>query len=401
MTTLTVHLHDRRIGVIARIPGERHLFVLDEDYLADPARPTLSLSLKTASGGIQPATRPLRRRLPPFFANLMPEGHLREYLASRAGVNPAREFFLLAALGADLPGTVSVRPEAESSLPPHELPPGPPGATGPLRFSLAGVQLKFSAVVENSGGLTIPAHGIGGSWIVKLPSLRFDTVSENEFVMLTLARAVGIDVPPLKLLPVASVKGIPEQAAALPGNALAVERFDRSPAGPVHMEDFAQVFGVFPDDKYKAASYDNIGSVLWNETGEAGFVEFLRRLVFSVLIGNADMHLKNLSLLYPDTRTPVLSPAYDLVSTLPYLPGDTLALNLGGSKEFDVLTPDRLRRFASRAGAPYSLVAATVREIIERTLPAWSNLDARDLLPAALRARIHAHIEKMSGPERL
>jgi serine/threonine-protein kinase HipA len=62
-----------------------------------------------------------------------------------------------------------------------------------LRFSLAGVQLKFSAVMEASGGLTIPAGGMGGSWIVKLPSNRFASVPENEYTMLALARAVGRD----------------------------------------------------------------------------------------------------------------------------------------------------------------------------------------------------------------
>ena len=61
-----------------------------------------------------------------------------------------------------------------------------------LRFSLAGVQLKFSAVMEASGGLTVPAGGMGGSWIVKLPSARFAAVPENEFAMLELARRAGI-----------------------------------------------------------------------------------------------------------------------------------------------------------------------------------------------------------------
>ena len=63
--------------------------------------------------------------------------------------------------------------------------------------------------------------------------------------------------------------------------------------------------------------------------------EFVRRLVFSVLIGNGDMHLKNWSLLYPDGRTPLLSPAYDFVSTVPYIPGDSLALSFGGAKSLD------------------------------------------------------------------
>jgi serine/threonine-protein kinase HipA len=61
------------------------------------------------------------------------------------------------------------------------------------------------------------------------------------------------------------------------------------------------------------------------------------------------MHLKNWSLLYPDGRTPTLSPAYDLVSTVPYLPGDRLALNLAGTKEFAEVTLARFGRLAERA----------------------------------------------------
>jgi serine/threonine-protein kinase HipA len=57
------------------------------------------------------------------------------------------------------------------------------------------VQFKFSAVMEASGGLTIPADGMGGSWIVKMPSAHFPVVPENEHAMLELARAVGINVP--------------------------------------------------------------------------------------------------------------------------------------------------------------------------------------------------------------
>ncbi len=148
---------------------------------------------------------------------------------------------------------------------------GPAGHRGALRFSLAGVQLKFSAVMESSGGLTIPAQGIGGSWIVKLPSLQFAAVAENEFVMLELARSIGIRVPRIQLVPVRSIEGLPAEAASLAGNALAVERFDRGPGGQrIHMEDFAQVYGVFPEGKYKGVSYANIASVLAAETGETG-----------------------------------------------------------------------------------------------------------------------------------
>jgi serine/threonine-protein kinase HipA len=115
--------------------------------------------------------------------------------------------------------------------------------------------------MEARGGLTIPAGGMGGSWIVKLPSARFAAVPENEYAM--LARAVGIEVPATL------------DAGAMKGHALAVQRFDRRPGGEsVHMEDFAQVFGLFPDDKYRERSYANIAAMLWAETGEAGTYDF-------------------------------------------------------------------------------------------------------------------------------
>ena len=104
--------------------------------------------------------------------------------------------------------------------------------------------------MEASGGLTIPAGGLGGSWIVKLPSARFEAVPENEFAMLELASRIGISVPENKLIDIASIKGLPEQAHTVEGKALAVKRFDRLPDGaPVHMEDFAQVFGEFPQQQ--------------------------------------------------------------------------------------------------------------------------------------------------------
>jgi serine/threonine-protein kinase HipA len=212
--------------------------------------------------------------------------------------------------------------------------------------------------------------------------------------MLELARATGIQVPPIRLVPVAEIDGLPSDAARLKGNALAVERFDRATGGRrIHMEDFAQVFGLFPDDKYDARSYANIAVVLWAETGEAGTYEFVRRLVFSVLIGNGDMHLKNWSLLYPDGRTPVLSPAYDFVSTLPYIPGDNLALSFGKTKSLEGITIDQVRRFVDTAGLPMKPVRDIVVETIERTRDAWKELPHKDLLPGEMLKVIDGQIE--------
>jgi serine/threonine-protein kinase HipA len=395
LNALSVRLHGNQIGVINRLAGDRQIFAFEQDYIDDPQRPTLSLSFKGRTGGLVTALRPVPRRVPPFFSNLLPEGHLREYLAKLADVNPEREFFLLAVLGADLPGALVIAP-LEGDAKEDDADAGhdddrPRDAV--LRFSLAGVQLKFSAVMEASGGLTVPAGGIGGSWIVKLPSARFAAIPENEFVMLELSRRAGIVVPDNRLVEVSEIKGLPEEARAPGSKALAVKRFDRVPGGdPVHMEDFAQVFGQFPNDKYHFRSYANIASVLWAEAGEDAMVEFVRRLVFSVVIGNADMHLKNWSLLYPDRRQPVLSPGYDFVATLPYIPHDTLALSFGGSRSLSEITPGQMRRFADTARIPASPLWKVAVETTERAAAAWKGLEQADLLPKDLRASIDKQI---------
>jgi serine/threonine-protein kinase HipA len=397
--TLAVEMYGRPIGVINRLAGDRYLFAFEQSYVEDANRPTLSLSFKVQGGGLFVETRPVSVRLPPFFSNLLPEGHLRSYLAARAGVKEQREFFLLAALGADLPGAVVVTPHDDAADHHHAADEAHEKREQDktLRFSLAGVQLKFSAVMEASGGLTIRADGQGGSWIVKLPSVRFPAVPENEHVMLELARAIGIVVPENRLVKIKEIAGLPPDAGRMEGRALAVARFDRAPGGErIQMEDFAQVFGLFPDDKYDRKSYANIASVLWAEAGQDDTYEFVRRLAFTVLIGNADMHLKNWSLLYPDRRTPVLSPAYDFLATLPYLANDELALSFGDSRSLSGITTDQVRRFAGTARMPASPLWQIVTETAERTVAAWEKLPHTDVLPRDMRTAIGRQIHTVA-----
>lgn len=151
----------------------------------------------------------------------------------------------------------------------------------------------------------------------------------------------------------------------LRGQALAIKRFDRTPDGPVHIEDFAQVFGVLPDHKYDKGNYRMIGRVLGIETGTADVAEFIRRLVFSTLIGNGDTHLKNWSLIYLDRRTPALCPAYDLLSTIPYVEGeDTAALNFSRTKKMAALSKDELAHLAAKAQLSEKLVIDPARETV-------------------------------------
>lgn len=375
LRSLEVRLGGAHVGTLVHLGNDDIVFAFEKSYTSADltSRPVLSLSFKTAGGALAERARPTHVRLPPFFSNLLPEAHLREYLAARGGVHPEREFFLLWLLGADLPGAVEVRATEAAGLPTGDTPDRNKNRKSPLRFSLAGVQLKFSALMESTGGLTIPVGGVGGDWIVKLQSPRFERVPENEFAMMTLARAVGVDVPDVQLIATDDIEGLPSGLPEAFGRSLAVRRYDRPRAGiRVHAEDFAQVFGVYPEQKYQRASYGSIARVVWLETGSDGVAELTRRLAFNALIGNADAHLKNWSLIYPDGHSPALAPAYDLVSTVVYLPEDSLALSLGETKDFHRLDLDRFRRFAEKAELPVRLVVETAKETAARV---------RELLP--------------------
>mgnify|MGYP001300548684 CR=1 FL=1 len=198
VSILNVLLYGRKIGTLTYLGGEKTVFAFTEDYINDPDRPTLGLSFKDVHGDLITDHRSYKIKLMPFFSNLLPEGHLRKYLAEKADIHPEREFFLIWVLGRDLPGAVTIEPADGEAWPPvDDLDPIEQAKVHEdiLRFSLAGVQLKFSAISDATGGLTIPASGTGGDWIVKLPSTRFSDVPENEFASMSLARHVGIEVP--------------------------------------------------------------------------------------------------------------------------------------------------------------------------------------------------------------
>lgn len=391
VSVLDVLLYGKPVGTLTRVGGDRILFAFNDDYIADENRPVLGLGFKDQFGELITGFKPTQTRGMPFFANLLPEGHMRDYLAERAGVNPEREFFLLWVLGRDLPGAITIVPADGEEWPDdvddddgddhHD----DDRRENALRFSLAGVQLKFSAINEASGGLTIPAKGVGGSWIVKLPSREFAGVPENEFSMMTLARLVGINVPPVRLIDLDEIRNLPEGIGALEGQALAIERFDRLPDGEsVHIEDFAQVFGVYPDRKYKVGNARNIASVIGAEAQETDIAEFIRRLTFNTLIGNADMHLKNWSLIYPDRRHAALAPAYDFVSTIPYIRDNGAALNVSRTKRFDEYSADELSHLAAKARLPEKLVLDTARETVARFHEHWQREKGNLPLSAAV-----------------
>ena len=402
VSVLDVLLHGVPVGTITSFADDRTLFAFNDAYMTDEQRPTLGLGFKDAHGQLITELRPTRTRLLPWFSNLLPEGHMRTYLAEQADIHPTREFFLLWALGKDLPGAISIRTADGHAWPPAEDRGG--NATddrddgrhdNAFRFSLAGVQLKFSAVSEATGGLTIPAEGVGGSWIVKLPSARFEGVAENEFSMMTLAGMIGMNVPPVRLIDPASISNLPDGIGTLKGQALVVERFDRQDGEAVHIEDFAQVFGVYPEEKYGKASYRNLARVIGAEATHTDVEEFISRVVFNALIGNADMHLKNWSLTYPDKRRAALAPAYDFVSTIAYLPDDKAALKFASTRKFDELTFDELSRLADKALLPQRLVLDAARKTVALFHENWSKERKNLPMSDAIIKAIERHRQKI------
>jgi serine/threonine-protein kinase HipA len=235
------------------------------------------------------------------------------------------------------------------------------------KFSLAGVGLKFSLLKQNER-LTIPASDELGDWIVKLPDARYTDVPTNEFATMTLARAIGIDVPEVALvhrdeLPVLPARAWPNSERL----AFAIARFDRIPGGQrIHIEDLAQVRGFYDNAKY-TGSFETVGALIYRNRDGNSLREFVRRLTFCVLIGNGDAHLKNWSLIYRDGRVPTLSPAYDLVSTAPYASldqPDDFGLSFGGTKVMDRISRSAFRHFQHKL----SLCATDVLDIVDETV---------------------------------
>lgn len=397
--SLDVFLDALKVGVIVRTPGDFTAFSFDKAYRATGGLPVLSLSFRAATGGLRKDPRPVGGALPAFFANLLPEDKLREAMEKHhaGAVRPGNDFDLLAALGADLPGAVRVLPGDGVAVALRDTTREKPKA----RFSLAGVQMKLS-VMKNTGkggGLTIPLEDGQGQFIAKFPSTAFPGVSENEFANLALAAAIGMDVPERELIEESDFEGIPEDFETLSeGKVLLIRRFDRGPQGDrIHIEDFAQVFGVYPSRKYEGAAYHDIAAALNVAVSPAAALEFVRRLALAVVTGNGDMHLKNWSLIYRgDECSPTLAPIYDVLSTVPYIPADSVALSLGGERSFKALSAPRWKSFANRARLPEPAVLQAVVETVARVDEHWWHLPERAVIPAAVRERIDAHVKAMT-----
>ncbi|MCG7598295.1 HipA domain-containing protein [Halomonas sp. McH1-25] len=382
---LEIRLHDQHVGYLAGYQGGRNVMVFDEGYRNDPERFTLTLTnhpsfSKASRIMAKPWIR--QQRLHPYFSNLLPEGALRDWLAQTLKVHPDNEFPLLAQLGHDLPGAVTAIPLDADTIPDRVLAhrtritPVKRTAQSTRGFSLAGIQMKFS-MREREGRFHFGHSDELGDWIIKTPSTRHRGVPVNEYTAMRLAMAAGVNVPETRLVALKDVEGLPEINLPAEPWAYAIKRFDRQPQGRYHTEDMAQVFFRYPHEKYQGHNYEQIGRLLrdYTKDGLANVQQFARRLLVNILLANGDAHLKNWSLLYPDRRTPVLAPAYDIVVTQAYIPEESeFALNLNGQKRWYQIHYEDFKAWASAVDVPWPAIRMTLDDTIRRAREQWKTL---------------------------
>lgn len=305
-----------------------------------------------------------------FFGGLLPEGPPRDLLARRLGISSGNDFGLLAAVGGDTAGAISLQPPGwapsasvsdvqwldDGALATliDELPNRPMHADedGEYRLSLAGVQDKLPVDVGEDGRIGLTKGQTPSTHILKTPIARFDDTVANEAFTLALGRALGI----------ATATATPRRVDGR--EFLLVERYDRrrqdGAIRRLHQEDFCQALGISPARKYQSEGGPSLGDcfALLRTASAVPAPEVLKLLdsiALSFLVGNHDAHGKNYSLLHlPETASAVLAPAYDVVSTVAYRKSHNLtrkmAMSIGGEYRPDYLEPRHLDRLLDDAG---------------------------------------------------
>lgn len=236
------------------------------------------------------------------------------------------------------------------------------------RIVVAGVQPKLSLSLDKNPDdpqkLRFTIVGLWGDYILKPPTTEFPLLPEIEDVSMHLAR-------------IAKIKTAEHSLIRLESGELAylTKRFDRVNKKKIPLEDFCQLSGLLTEDKYKG-SMERTGKIIRDLSTQPGIdsINFFELTLFLFLTGNADMHLKNFSLMRTEHGEIILSSAYDLVSTALAMPEDKeeLALTLNGKKsrlkknDFDALAmhlqlnpkmvDSTYKRFASHIPKFYSFI---------------------------------------------
>lgn len=435
---LEIRIGSLRAGVLFQYAQEGaqviNRFVADRTLIENPQAPTISMSYLASSEEDQRLlwqdyrspilNGPLSKDrqtwlLPPFFQNLLPEGVFRDQIAELRKCAPNDHFELLAACGKDLPGNIYALP-AELSR--EEL-----GyyvtqdadalevtvTAEPLEegVSLSGVQAKLG-VIKDGDRYVGRTKDQDTHIIAKLPVVAYPLLPEVEDLSLRLARTAGVNACEAYLEPLgklAAQHNYDLGAAEENSNFLAVVRYDRRPGTRVHCEDLAQVFSVMPEDKYTAqVSYLAVAAVLLSRPslGEDAVHELLRRIFVNEMLGNPDMHLKNLGVWYPDGYSPELPPAYDIVAHSVYTPvkGHGLRIlpeelenylrpkdSLSKRGRKIQLTPSVLRLFCNQLGIPERPAIKTLTDCAKAAYEAWPHMIEQSLLTPAQKQKLQDH----------
>jgi len=347
--SLGVYWDGAEVGQLERVEESSREYAFQ--YSSTP-RP-ISLSLPLGRERFTPAESR------PFFEALLPEGAVREQIASQLKLATGDSYGLLAELGRDCAGALQVMETKRMSEPPsvqwlddheldvtiEELPRHPLGINVEdkrLRLSLAGVQRKAVLVRGGDRRFGRPLAGMPSSHILKpeLPGGDYPGIATNEYFCMLLATRCNLSCAPVELI---TAGGHP---------CLVVERFDRERIkGPdhtyhrVHQEDLCQALGLTPDFKYQQEgwslpSYRALGDLLDRYSLSPGLdrLSCAQAALFHFLIGNADAHAKNISLLHVGDGVQ-LAPLYDVVSTAIYPALSTeLALSIGDELDPDAIT---------------------------------------------------------------
>jgi serine/threonine-protein kinase HipA len=359
MATLDVLCFGERAGVLADEPGGVR-FAYDPAWVA-AARPPLSQSLPLTGP-------PAAGAVHAFFGGLLPEGEPRRLLARRLGVSERNDFALLAAIGGDCAGAITLAPPGAGSASRDEreidwlddarlaeliatLPDHPmlAGEDGEVRLSLAGAQDKLPVIADEDGRrVGITSGRTPSTHILKMPIARFEGTVVNEAFCLLFGSRLGVP----------TVQAWPRRAGD--HAYLIVERYDRvrQPDGSharLHQEDFCQALGIPSERKYEVEGGPSLADC-FALVRRATTVPAKHTLVLldavglNFLVGNHDAHGKNFSLLRSPEHTG-LAPFYDVLSTVAYPNlARKAAMAIGGERRPDYVRRRHLDRLCEAAG---------------------------------------------------
>ena len=397
---LIVWWNGARVGQLALNEYGEPEFAYAEDWLATSnARPV------SASLPLQPEPFDRRATLP-FFEGLLPEASQRTAIAQALGISERNEFRLLEEIGGEVAGAIEVWPEgvepASDSTPDRSrslsddelvalidrLPTRPMLAGGEdgLRLSLAGAQSKLP-VVYRDGEIALPAPGQPTTHILKPEIARFEGTAENEAFCMRLARAIGLDVAEVQYRDVGNKRF------------LLIERYDRLTGEDgrtirLHQEDFCQALGFTSARKYASDGgpvFRDCFALVRRLTSRPGAeaLKLLDAALFNAVIGNADAHAKNFSLLYLPDRTQ-LAPLYDLLSTIAYPDlSQRFAMKIGGRRTLEEIYPADLDKFAKDIEIRAPFVRRRMGEIAETIIEHSGSVVSSLALPSDRQTRLH------------